>query len=351
MTSDGGLLPITPLPEATAGAWTADELARAVGRLDALWREVANVENALKAQHEELARLHDLVQTVDGRTQRHEVGQSAAREVRQEIAVLEEQIEHESALRRDLAGRLDRAAQREAETQKELQRVLQLIATRLDEFEGKHATSAERQRAITQEIAELDRDDETVEARLARVESQVAATLEAHRHSATEITRVASALPGLLATLESLETRTRTVQADQRRIDDAVAALRAVRDREAQLVEVMEQQRATRARLEDRVSRAEEALEEIRQAVATAAEERSLLFRQVAGEVEQRRHLDERLEAHRDALVEHVRRQMRVNEESGRRRIEEIERDIRLARDVVVRLSEASDEVQKEQPL
>src|SRR5690606_16405419 len=104
-------------------------------------------------QSEEVARLHDTVQTVEGRTTRHEVGQEQTREVRQELAAIEERLAQESDLRRDLAAQVERFRGRDSENQQELFRALQAIATRLDEIDGRASAEALRQRHIADEIA------------------------------------------------------------------------------------------------------------------------------------------------------------------------------------------------------
>jgi chromosome segregation ATPase len=345
---DAGLL---EPPSEEHGKWATDEVQEASRRIQALTREIAVLENGLKAQRDEIARLSEALQTVEGRTLRHEAGQDVAREVSHEIAQLDERIEAEAALRRELAGGLDRLQQRENQVQQELQRVLGVISERLDQFDGRQASVAERQSALVREVAEHDREDQDVEGRLDQMERHLEALREADRHAGAEVARMASAVAPLLTAIEGLESRTRTIQADQRRIDDEVAVLRSVPDREEALLEVIEQQRATRARLEDRVSQIEEEVETLRQQESTEHEEIRLLQRQLAGEVEQRRVLAERLEAQRDAFVEHLRRQARAEEERARRQIEDLEREVRVKRQLAVRLQEDSEEVSQEHPL
>ena len=118
---DDGLLrdrPADPL----RGTWVDDQMQFALARVDALTRELEHVETALRSQSEEVSRLHDSLGVVEGRTVRHEVGQEQTREVRQEIAELEERLAQEAALRRDLAGQVDRFRGRDAENQQELMR-------------------------------------------------------------------------------------------------------------------------------------------------------------------------------------------------------------------------------------
>ena len=77
----------------------------------------------------------------------------------------------------------------------------------------------------------------------------------------------------------------------------------------------------------------------------------ALLARDRAAEAEYRVRLDERLESQRDTVAEHLRRVLRADEERARRRIEEIERDVRVARNLLVRLDEQAGGTDQEQPL
>lgn len=349
---DAGSPPATlPSPLPGQGTWIGDELQRAQQRIESLTREVALLSHSLKAQQEETARLLETLQVVDGRTLRHEAGQESAREVRQELSVLEERIAAEAALRRDLAAQLTRAEEREAEAQRELQRVLNQIASQLDDATGRDAAVLARQRAILEEAAERERDDRDQASRLESFERRMGALEEQARHNGVEVTRVVASFSPLLGTLEAVEARVRTLQADQRRMDDEVAALRAVRDREEALLEVLEQQRVTRARVEDRLNTVEEAVEEVRQRQGALSEEQTLLGRTLAGAAEERRAILERIEAQRDVIFEHLRRQLRAGEESARRHIEEVEREIRISRALLVRMDEQHEDAGREQPL
>lgn len=340
-----------PSPLPGQGTWIGDELQRAQQRIESLTREVTLLQHALKAQQEETARLVETLQIVDGRTLRHEAGQEAAREVRQGLIALEERIAAESALRRDLAAQLARAEERESETQHELQRVLGQIASQLDDATGRDAAVLARQRAILEEAGERERDDRDHASRLEATERRLGALEEQARHNGVEVARVVASFSPLLGTLEAVEARVRTLQADQRRMDDEVAAVRAVRDREEALLEVLEQQRVTRARVEDRLNTVEETVEEVRRRQGALSEEQALLARTQTGAAEDRRAILERIESQRDVVLEHLRRQLRAGEESARRHIEEVEREIRIARALLVRMDEQHEDAGREQPL
>lgn len=342
---------VLPSPLPGQGTWIGDEIQRAQQKIESLTREITLLQHSLKAQQDETARLIETLQIVDGRTLRHEAGQEVAREVRQELAALEERIAAEGALRRDLAAQLARAEERESETQRELQRVLAQIASQLDDATGRDAAVLARQRAILEEASERERDDRDQASRLETLERRLGALEEQARHSGVEVTRVVSSFAPLLGTLESVEARVRTLQADQRRMDDEVAVVRAIRDREEALLEVLEQQRVTRARVEDRLNTVEETVEEVRRRQAALSEEQALLARTQAGAAEDRRTILERIEEQRDVVIEHLRRQLRAGEESARRHIEEVEREIRIARALLTRLDEQQEDAGREQPL
>ena len=338
-------------PREVQGTWVGDELARTLTRVDALTRAIEAVQGGLRLQREEVARLTDQLQLVDGRSQRHESAQDATRDAQQEIARLEAALEGEASLRRDLAAHVGRADAREAETQRELRRVLGLIASRLDAFDDKQASIVAREQRLLDEVAGQVVEDQGLEARLVALERQVGAGQEGARRSADEVARVSAALPDLLARVEELAGRLRATHIDMHRTEEEVAALRAIRDREEALLDVLEQQRVTRARMEDRLTTAEETVEAVRLAQAEAAEALTLLARSLAGEAEQRRAIGGRIEAQGDVVAEHLRRALHGDEEVARRRIEEIEQELRVTRELLVRLDEAATDAGQERPL
>ncbi len=347
---DGGLLRART-DDPLRGTWVSDEVQHALARVDSLTRELEHVETALRSQSEEVARLHDALAVVEGRTTRHDSGQEQTREVRQAMAELEERLAQEAALRRDLTAQVERFRGRDSENQQELFRALQSIATRLDEIDGRASAEELRQRHISSEIAEIDHEGDGIGARIEAIERRVAAEYEGNRHTGTEVARLAASITGLMSAIESAETRSRALTLDHHRMTEEIAALRSIRDREAELREIIEQQRATRARLEDRMAQAEELIATLAGSVAEFAEMRAILQRQIAGEAEQRRALTDRVEAQRDTFIEHMRRLARSQEASHRRMIEEMKRDIRISRQLLVRLSEDTDETDQEQTL
>jgi chromosome segregation ATPase len=298
-----------------------------------------------------MARLQDVLATVDGRTQRHEAGQDLAREVKQELATLQEQLEAESSVRRDLQARLERRSTREQEDEERLHRALETVVQRLDRFEGRQAAGDDRQRHIELDLAERDQDEQSVEGRLGALERRIDADREVARHMGEEVGRLSAVLPGLATGVDDLRGRLLSLLADQRRVDDDIAALRAIRDREDDLLEVLEQQRATRARMEERLNGAEEQIEEMRRASADSGEERALIARTQAGTQVQLRALSEELEALRLLFIAHFRRQVQADEQAARRHVEELEREARTARELLVRLTEQSEELRGGQPL
>ncbi len=339
------------MPGEVRGTWVGDELSGALRTIDALTHALDNLQAGMRLQQEEIARLTDRLQTVDGRSQRHEAGQDVALGLRQQIAALEATLDAESELRRDLVARVERGDAREAETQRELQRVLEQIATRLNAADDRQASSAVREQHLSTDLADQAREEQTFEARLGTLEARTSAEQDATRHVGQEVARVAGAVPDLLARMEDLSARVRGVQDEQRRVAEEIAAVRAVRDREADLLEVLEQQRSTRARVEDRLTSIEESIETARLAAATVQEQIARLARDQSGDAAIHARFEERLEAQRDTVAEHLRRVLHADEDRARRRIEEIERDVRIARSLLVRLEEQADETDQEQPL
>lgn len=339
-------------PETVAGgSWLADELARTIARIDELSHELARVQEVVNSQQAESAQTQQQLAVVQGRTQRHEMGQDAARVLAQQSADQAERVEQEASLRRDLAAAVQRMEQREHDEQQSVRRELEQLASGLDRLQGRLASDDELRRRITTDIAEQAHQEETLDGRVKAIEHRAGAADETSRKEREELARITSALAGLLAAVDELSQRAQSAQEERRRLEGDLASLRADREREAELLEVIEQQRAARQRAEERLTAFDRALEEARRELDTAAEERSMLRQQTAGNQQRLRELTETLEGQRLALIEHFRRWTESGAESGGRTIAEIERGNRVARDLLVRLTERTDEAGQEQPL
>ncbi len=288
---------------------------------------------------------------MQGRTQRHETGQDAARVLTQQSADLAERVEQEASLRRDLSAAVQRMEQREHEEQQSVRQELEQLASGLERLQGRLASDDELRRRIATGIAEQAHHEETLDGRVEAIEHRAGAAGVTSRKEREELARITSALAGLLAAVDELSQRAQSAQEERRRLEGDLAALRAEREREAELLEVIEQQRAARQRAEERLTAFDRALEEARRELATAAEERSMLRQQTAGNQQRLRELAETLEGQRLAIIEHFRRWTESGAESGRRTVAEIERGNRVARDLLVRLTERTDEAGQEQPL
>ncbi len=335
----------------TANAWSQERVQQTAEQLDELRQQLARLRDAYQQQQAEVSGLHQTLQTIEGRTLRHEAGEDAARSVQQQLPALTERLEQEATLRRDLTSALGREAEREREQQQDFGHGLDQLAARVAELERQLVAVDERRRSSASELVERGRDERSLAERLAALEHGTASDRETLRSFADALASATAAVAPLTSAVDELETRTQATQRDQLRAGEALAAVRAEREREAELLEVIEQQRATRQRLEERLVAVEAAMQELRNDAAVADEQRAMLRQQTAGAHERLLALTGTLEAQRLAIVEHFRLLAETGAEAGRRQGEEIERANRVARDLAVRLAERSEEATLEQPL
>ncbi len=331
---------------------TLEQLLRgALDRIKTLEADIdrTRVENV--HQREELDRLRDTLQTVDGRTQRHESGQDAVRAVLAEVGALQERVEQEVALRRDLFGLIKREAERERGEQNAVSGVLSELLERVGTFEDRLAADDVQRRRLLLGIADTGIEEHVLLERLTMLEQRTAADRQALQQLSGEISRVASLVPDLASNLRDLDTRTRETQLGQRRTGDEVSALASERSRETELLELVDQQRALRVRLEERLSTVEEDVAAVRRELAAAAEDRALLRQLGTAAHERIREAREAMEAQKAAIVEYLRMMTQADAVADRRLVEEIERSNKIARDLLLRLEERSDEASQEQPL
>ena len=223
------------------------------------------------------------------------------------------------------------------------------VRTQIDLLEQRIASEGERGRRLGDELAEHDRAREGADVRLEGVEGRVAALAEADGREREERTRVDAALPGLEGAVDEVGARVTAMQAALRRSEDGLARLETSLGREEELRQVIEQQRSVRIRLEERLRVLEERVREALELLASAAEERLALRHQARGIEERMGRLTESVEFERDAVIDHFRRTLDVEEQQGKLQIEEIEQRLRRGRSLLVRLRESGPQSGEEQ--
>jgi chromosome segregation ATPase len=268
-----------------------------------------------------------------------------------EIGAIGQRLDEESALRRDQGGAIVREQQRDREVAKGAVSSLQDSRTRIDALEQRLAGAGERSRRIDDELAEHGRVENRLAEQLVAAEGRIAALAEVWAKEREERVRFAAVLPELTVALDEIDARTLALRSELRRSEEGLAELRGRREREDALNELIEQQRAIRLRLEDRLRTFEAKLEETLQRIADGSEERLALSHQVSGAEARTQVLAEALEGQRWAVIEHFRRLIDAEEQHGREEIDEIEKRIRRGRSLLVRLSEGSQQAGEEQPL
>ncbi|MDP6607044.1 MAG: hypothetical protein QF664_12420 [Dehalococcoidia bacterium] len=304
---------------------------------------ISRVIATLHAQQAELAHLHDAVALIDGRTQRHDAEQQTAQATRRDAAELAERVEQEASLRRDLTAAVERQSGREQAERAVLARELEQVLVALSALQ-EQADAADQGSARTiAGSAERDRRERSLDDQIAALEQRMAASEEEMRGIRDEQGRATPGVARLDAAHVALSDRARVAEEGRVQLEQDVAALRAAGDREHELLEVVEQQRATRLRMEERIALFETALNDVRNDLAAAAEERSILRQQIAGSRQRLQEMAVALEEQRETIVAHFRRWTDASGDAGRREVEEIERTNRVARDLLMRLTEAAD--------
>lgn len=227
--------------------------------------------------------------------------------------------------------------------------VLDQVRTRIDHLGERLASETERGRRVGDELTELERVRETVDLRLETAEGRIAALAEAAGSEREERTRIDAAVPELAGTVDEVVARLNALQAALRRAEDGLARLDSSLGREEELRQMVEQHQSVRVRLEDRLRDLEDRLQETLELLGSAAEERLALRHQVMGLDERMRIMGEALEFQRDAVIDHFRRVLDVEEQQGQRQIEEIEQRLRRGRALLVRLRESGPRSPEEQ--
>lgn len=334
-----------------AAGWAAEELARAVARLDALAREVTQLQGLVLEQRELAEGLRQALATVEGRTRRHETGQDVAFGLQPQLVALEERLYEEAALRRDQAVSQEHQQRATGEQLQQLERAGEALDERLRAVELALAAVAERQQQLLAEVTGRRQLDRQLIDRQEALAERIGAVATLAQRTADDVVPFAVALPRIELLLRTLDARTTELSRAHERADDELRAVRGLADREAVFVELFDQLRASRLQTEERLRATEERTELLERSTAGSVDQRALLGEHV-------RTLEARLdqlarsgEQQRHALFDHFRRMSEAAEAANRRAAEELSRQARAGRELLVRLAEGSDAAVTEQPL
>ncbi len=340
-----------PGPNGAQTDWLEAQLRASAVRVEALTRDVTHLQSALAAREVELLELRESLAVLDGRTRRHEATHDVVRELQQAVASLDARLGEESELRREQGAAIGHARAQELESRQGSETAWQAVTARLAALEQALASSGARQAQIIGDLAEREQDGARVASRVEVLGDEVEALAQAARRESGSTTRIDDAIQSLQVTSRAIEARTQQLQQDQQRLEDDLGALTRIAEREESLSEVLEQQRTLRQQIEQRLSLLDARASGAEAAQATDAEAFALL-RQRSERLEARvATLDATAEAQREALLEHFRRATIAAGDAGRRQAEEIERQARAARELLMRLAEGAEQASREQPL
>ncbi|MBM4415409.1 MAG: hypothetical protein FJ035_03955 [Chloroflexi bacterium] len=332
-------------------AWATEELARASARLDALAREVVQLQAVVLEQREQAEALRQALATVEGRTRRQEGGRDAALGLGLQLAAFDERLYEEAALRRDQAVSLEHQQRALGEQLQQLERVGEVFDERLRAMELAVVAVAERQQQLAAEVSGRRERDRQLGDRQEALAERIGAVATLAQRAADDVVPYAVALPRVELVLRTLDARTSDQSRAQERANEELRVVRGLADREVVFVELFDQLRALRLQLEERLRTFEERSELLERTTAGSVDQRVLLGEHVRTLEVRIEQLTRNGELQRQALLDHFRRMSEAAEEANRRAAEELARQARADRELLVRMVEGSEVVATEQPL
>lgn len=301
--------PTTP-PEGVSG-WAERQVAALRENTDRLRHEVDVLRSALHEQQRTVAGLESTLSSIEEGVRRHEAEQQTVRSVQQRVQATLEGAE-------TVIGRLNERVQ-----------ALEQRTWAADSMHGQRGGS--------------DDDAPLGAGRMADVDNRIRAATDLAMQGRQAKERLDLALPEISSSISQLEATTETLRTELRRTSEEVAQERARRDRENELLELIDQQRSTRIRLEERLAVYGEYLEEARERLGAAAEERAALARQSSRTDERLLMLSEALDQQRAAIIEHFQRLLDAERAASEKQVEGIEGRLREGQQLVTRLREGTD--------
>lgn len=320
-----------------------ERLDLALERLAELGRELERVRGDAAERESTVSVLQDLWRTVEGRTLRHEAGIDTLRELRAHVEELGERLEQESALRREAIAALSQAWQREADAADAVERSAADLAGRVAALERQTAQAEPERHRLVGALGALEEQMRQGTARLGDLELRLGASRDAEHAAMDGIGAMEARLAALAPVVGELDVRMREGEAERRVLADAVNTLRTARDRDAELLDLLEQQRATRQRIEERLMAIEEGLSAVGRALLEAAEQRAQLRMQLAGVERRVVDVTARFEEQRELLQRQWRAVFDADDAAAARMASELERRARERHELLRRLNEENE--------
>jgi chromosome segregation ATPase len=340
-----------PSGVAQSGVWFEEQVTHALARVDALAREVAHLQRALTAREHEANELRQSLALIEGRTLRQEAGQDAVRDLLQAVAALDARFTEASLRSRDQTAALAHAQERDVDAEGALARAILGLSDRVADIERGTAAVAERQANLRSNVAAGEARELQLDGRIEALAAQLDALLQLTRRDGAPASEANDAARHLEQRVRSVEAQSADLLREQRRLDDELSGLRRIAEREESLSDLQEQHRVLRQRLEAGLATLEARTVAAEETQFDDTEESRRVRVRLDGLERSVGELRAQLDGQRGVLLEHFRRATATAEDAGRRQMDEIDRQARAARELLVRLAENADETLREQPL
>ncbi|MCC6236184.1 MAG: hypothetical protein IT299_01270 [Dehalococcoidia bacterium] len=295
--------------------------------------------------------LTDAWQTVDGRTQRHEVSVEAVRTLATQVSALEARLEQEAQLRRDALASLGQGVARDRDAAGVVVGQLGELEARLDDTARLTAGAGEQRSTQAEVLRDLDHRLDRLRESVLALESHAAAERESALVAANARAALEAHVDTLGAAVAEQDTRLRETQHQGRAVADAVSELQTLRRSEAEIRDVQDQQRALRQRVEERFGELEAAVRDIGGALLEAAEQRAQLRLSVVQLTSRLEELSTHVTGTRQVLVAGLRALAAVDDRAGQRDATEAERRGRERRETLNRIEEQAEQAAQGLPL
>lgn len=327
------------------------QLALALERIGELGRQLARAREEAAERDATMRALQESWATVEGRTLRHEASLDAVRALGASVSALGERVEEESQLRRDALASLGQGVARDRDAAGAVAEHVEHLEERLETTTRATAGAGARGRTQGDALLEIDERVERAGQRLDAIEVRLAAEREAVVAAASGQAALEARVGELTVALKDLAVRLRDTQNEGRALGASVAALQTANDRDAELLELLEQQRSTRQRLEERLMALDDEMRRAGEALLAAAEQRAQMRLQLHA-VEQRVGVIEAGQlTERELLLARFRALAELEERAGHREAQELERRARERRELLSRLDETLEQATREVPL
>ena len=268
-----------------------------------------------------------------------------------EFNLLQQQTRKDSLIQEEMKKAWDEFSVYRNQISADVQSLFQMAAEISDENEKQYKLFTDRYNSSTEDSTSIKITNSSINSKIDDITTQLAIFSIRFSKSQDFIDLSEKRLEFLENEQKAMSDSQKLIEITQQRIGEIEAQLKLANSTEKDIIELLTNQKSMQSRHEKRLIDFEKTLDIFKTMIQLVEDEQRRLTRSQFVNSTVLEKFDERLEVLRNSMLDVLNNQIAADAVSGRKRFEENERELRLAKELVTKLAEQTEETIQETPI